>query len=244
MKKRLLAILILSLAVCFSACGSTNEQSSSVEGRGYQSPEKAAQAYAEALKTGDVSEILSTFAIETYVENYDIEKHIETNGLYTLKMAALLDSVDPYTEGVNISYRKYEIAQNLAYFYLYFSMGDNFPYTIVGPFEDGSSDFLDSMAEDNWMDILSNLKINKLPFEESEKDHVDALADRISSYLGCEELASVAVEVTLDNEEYYIFLDVACYNGKWFCCTQGGILASVFGFDSRMGGVIPKAEIE
>ena len=38
------------------------------EGEGYESPEEAVAAYLEAMRNGDVAGMLSTFAIETYVE--------------------------------------------------------------------------------------------------------------------------------------------------------------------------------
>ncbi len=45
----------------------------SYEGAGYATPEEAVQAYITARQAGDVSAMLSTFAIETYVDSYDAE---------------------------------------------------------------------------------------------------------------------------------------------------------------------------
>ena len=48
-----------------------------VEGPGYTSAEEAARAYAEALKAGDLNAMLSTFAVESYVEHFDMAAYIE-----------------------------------------------------------------------------------------------------------------------------------------------------------------------
>ena len=44
-----------------------------MEGSGFASPEDAVTAYLEAMKAGDLSGMLSTFAIETYIQNVDAQ---------------------------------------------------------------------------------------------------------------------------------------------------------------------------
>lgn len=48
-----------------------------IESRGYKSPEDAAKAYLEAFMNNDIDQMLSTFAVETYVKNFDLEKYVD-----------------------------------------------------------------------------------------------------------------------------------------------------------------------
>ena len=83
MKKISAILLAIALSITLCACGSRK-----VEGNGYNSPEEALLAYAEALKTGNVDNILSTFAVETYVERFDLAEYwdnigtVHPSGLY------------------------------------------------------------------------------------------------------------------------------------------------------------------
>lgn len=56
---------------------STPETEFMCEGAGFDSPYDAVQSYIDALNAGDVSAMLSTFAIETYVDNMDAAEAID-----------------------------------------------------------------------------------------------------------------------------------------------------------------------
>jgi len=49
----------------------------SYEGPGYDTPEKAVGAYIEAIKSMELPQLWSTYAIESYVKNFNFEKSIE-----------------------------------------------------------------------------------------------------------------------------------------------------------------------
>ena len=89
-------------------CGAVRPQESSpetvfkCEGAGFDSPDDAVQSYIDALNAGDVPAMLSTFAIETYVDNMDAVEAIDrirsvnTAGYYTVPV------VGPYIRGILI----------------------------------------------------------------------------------------------------------------------------------------------
>lgn len=52
------------------------------EGSGFDSPEEAVTAYLEAMQEGDVQGMLSTFAIETYVDNVDAQTYLTRMGAF------------------------------------------------------------------------------------------------------------------------------------------------------------------
>ena len=63
---------ILSYCLLMKNPKNTSEK---LEGTGYDSPEKAVEAYVNYLKEGNLKGIISTFAVESYVDNYDMTEH-------------------------------------------------------------------------------------------------------------------------------------------------------------------------
>ena len=55
-----------------------------VEGKGYDSAEEAVIAYAEYLKDGDMDGVISTFAMESLFEDYDIKENFKYTNAYNL----------------------------------------------------------------------------------------------------------------------------------------------------------------
>ena len=50
-------------------------------------------------------------------------------------------------------------------------------------------------------------------------------------------IETLALEIELDGEDMYLCMDVACYDGKWYCLTQGGMIGSLMGIPMLHGGV-------
>ena len=91
----LLLVLCLMLPLC--ACG----KKASIEGKGYDTPEEAIVAYAEAIKTGDLSKLMATHAVETYVDRYDLEENIERNHVYSYLLDCPMPNDDAYSRDMN-----------------------------------------------------------------------------------------------------------------------------------------------
>ena len=76
----LLAVLLLApaLACAEELAVPSLSQSTAIklEGSGFHTPEEAVLAYLEGLNRGDATEMLSTFAIESYVDNMDAENYL------------------------------------------------------------------------------------------------------------------------------------------------------------------------
>lgn len=219
-----------------------------LEGAGYDKPEEAVEAYLEALKDGNLEAMLSTFAIETYVEHYDIEEVIESSGGLSFNMSLTLKPIDEYTESINIARRQGELVNN-SFYPLYWhlnDMGEYFGTPMAfreGREFDSTEDFRDELMEPDWMDQLSELKYGKVKLledfedvlEEADSDDreiYEAEVEAKCEKLGCDELKCVAVEVEFDGEEYYFGMDVGRYGDKWYNCTPGGVSSYFWDIDS------------
>lgn len=243
--------IVVVICLLFALCGCGN--AAKVEGKGYKTAEEAALAYAEALKTGDVNKVLATFAIETYVENYDLEEYIDLMNIYMpgAGVEMMMESTDEYTTQVNLINRQAVITRSLSYMYL--SMADcemiRSPIALGKGEYDDASDLVDDLTNEDWMEILADMEIGDvLGMDEFlDKDQMDPAEENLEKscdYLGCDELQSVAVEVTLDGDDYYLCVDVACYDGVWYNCRPIGTLASITGASSYTGGLLPEDAVD
>lgn len=241
--------IVLVICLLFALCGCGN--AAKVEGKGYKTAEEAALAYAEALKTGDVNKVLATFAIETYVENYDLEEYIDRMNSYMPGAEIMMESTDEYTTQVNLINRQAAITKNLSHMYL--SMADcemtGSPIVLGKGEYDDASDLVDDLTNEDWMEILADMEIGDvLGMDEFlDKDQMDPAEENLEKscdYLGCDELQSVAVEVTLDGDDYYLFVDVACYDGVWYNCRPTGTLANLMGASYLTGSLLPEDAVE
>lgn len=64
----------------------TERSDAAIEGPGYDSPEEAACAYLEAVKEGNLEKLLSTFAVESYCENFRIMDLIRRTNAFQYSM--------------------------------------------------------------------------------------------------------------------------------------------------------------
>ena len=258
MKKTIAFLLAVCLMVALCACGNvtaepeknaykktepaTNKDSVTVEGPGFDSPEKAIVAYANALKKGDVQEMLSTFAIESYVGNFDMAAYLERVGAYSINMQIVFPSSDEYTLGLNLIARQYYIVKQLNYMYL--TLGDMEDFTIPVSFRgnpyNSPDELLDDLVIDNWMEMLSKMEIGEVLTCEDlslDDDNVKRSLDIQMKSLCCEDLVPLALELTLDGKNYYLCADMACYNGKWYVCNLLGVIGQLLGADAMSGGL-------
>ena len=267
MKKAIIWMLILCML--FSLCGcdpstygkqSPNTESSAanqtnamdqdldkVEGSGYASPEEAILAYAQALKQADVDEIIATFAIETYVEHFDLTAYIENTGVYSYGISQPIPSADAYTAELNRVARQYQISKNLTNMYMSMGKVENFftPITFNGDPYGKPSELVDDLVIYNWMDMLSKLEIGQVLTVDDlalDSEGLSKTLENQKKYLCCDELVPLAVELTMDGEDYFLCVDLACYDGIWYNCNPMGMLGMLMDADVLSGGLVSLEE--
>lgn len=251
--KRILAILLavsmlLSLCGCAKA-GKSGDNGASIEGNGFKSAEKAALAYAEALRTGDVRKILSTFAMETYVDSMNMEEHLYANGgFYPSSSTTMgLVSSDDYSKEIRLIGRQYEIARQLSHLYIdhtEFGIPEDWQpvaWSKIEPYDE----FVEAMTVEDWYEILADMEIGDvltmgelLPDRDTEE--MAEILENMAKQSGCDKLVPLAVEVTLDGVDYYLCVDVADYDGTWYNCRVFGMIAMLQGADSAFCGLVER----
>ena len=222
-------------------CGAARPQDSSpetefkCEGAGFDSPDDAVQSYIDALNAGDVSAMLSTFAIETYVDNMDAAEAIDrirsinAAGYYTVPV------VGPYIRGILIERRRDEISRLLYYSWLY--------YTTVGTdFSDlGKMSPMavnDQDALDRYLDVMQTSPVETWP------GHISVTAVYTPEDIRSSVPAAYFNEQTHKNmEKQRIDLIISYHSDKvseenrQAYCTLSGTGVLVMGFGFLLSGI-------
>lgn len=243
MRRIFALILMLSLMAGLCACG----KGSTIEGKGYKTPEEALMAYAEALKTGDLDKILATYAVESHVEHFDMGEYIDRLGGYAAGGEYMLSSVDDLTRDMGILQRQYKIVQQLNYMYLYAAFEGEWDGTFILVGENreykSGSKFLKELEPENWAEILKDMEIGDIlePEDLVDKDNWKSAKKSLANmekYLGADDITALALEIELDGEDYYLCPTLVCYGEKWYVLNLMGVLANLMGASPVSGGLV------
>lgn len=220
-----------------------------IEGNGYTSPEAAIEAYVEALKKGDVNAMIATFAVETYVENFDAAAYLDTVHVYVIQGAPPINPTDSYSTGVLIGDRHMELYQNITCQYL--TIAGIMEYAMYEPvvilegkeFETGQ-DFVNFTQIQDSARILSQIQVGRIWNAEdllekygmrSQMDMLELNENSSKLVYGCEDYVELAVEVTINGEDYYCMLGIGKYNGRWYNIKTTTALQNTLGFSGYRG---------
>ena len=224
--KTILVLLLTVAIIPLSACKDKAEEKTKIEGEGYASAEEAAVAYVEALCQADIDLMLSTFAIETFVENYDQKKDIERKRYYNNLMEECpLKNEGNYQEGINRYSRIFGLTYEFKKLYI--------ELITDGEFELRATEYLKTNNEieeflnkinDPYFDVkISKAKIGQVLTPKmlgNRLGNIDmSIYKKITdnyNYLNCDEITSFAIEFDYESKGYYLFIDVACFDGVWY----------------------------
>lgn len=236
--------LILSLAANFILLYMPN--SSGLEGSGFSSPEAAITAYAKAFRDGNIPKMISSFAIESYVECFDLHEYINKSGYYDFYNADVgFPNKSEYQELLNQYTRQNSIVRQIKNGYFTLTNIDN--SRSIESFSRNNNEteiesFLEQLEYPNLDQKLSRIKIGAVLTTDDFSIDEELYSTFISNYSYCnaEEFYDIAIEITFDSEEYYLFMLTAKMNGKWYNITTVSPLGLLNKMDSSAGGLIRK----
>lgn len=217
-----------------------------IEGKGFKSAEDAVSAYIEALNDGDIDEAVSTFAIESYVDNFDTKASLERFQCFSPTAARY--SVYEYSDGSEFDRdfrnraRQAVIVSSL-YNMISARTARNDSQTI-GPFadEDAVDDFMDEMKKNDFLAGWKEMKFVKFidPADVAESFNSEtakkSIKDMVKPYR-CEEVQEICALVEIDGDDYYQFAQCGMYDGKWYIISPYGYLSSYMGVTAEMYGL-------
>lgn len=250
---------LLAAGVLQFRSGAAPAAAAKVEGPGYASAEEAALAYAEALKAGDMDAMLATFAVESYATHLDRAAFILSMGVVYPTFGALNAPMPPADQGLalalNLEGRRIQIVQSFYYQYMNCLLHNT-------AYED-SFIRVTPLAEPEDVSALMELLQRNPGFSDmtigatrSPEDLLDA--ERLESYLehdqtimdrqieqyGAQDMQDVCLELTIDGEDYYLFVLAVRYDGKWYNLSFFGQLGAYLGIEYMSGGLVPVDRIQ
>lgn len=236
MKKWKITALLLLLYFNIIAC----PKQVLADGNGFELPEDVIAAYVEGMQAQDLEQMLSAFAVETYVDHYQAEALIEQMGAYN--QARYFPDTSDYARGLNIEWRKGQLYLDIQQQYLILTESkakDGTPAWLKDYDDDARRLIQDIFAEDDSV-FLDNIELKGfLQIDKSDiyvKESVQREREAEAMFGGGEEVRSVAAWLQIAEADYLMIMDVICYDGRWYGLDPGGTFANAnevwYGFSS------------
>ncbi len=222
----------------------------SIQGAGYDTPEQAAEAYLEALKNQDLDAMVATFAVESYVENFDFEAYL--NRLQSFQPGSRsyfsYPNNDEYMRQLNIATRVSSITQTIDFQYIVFNalevIGQGGTTVLSG--EEEIKGFIAEYEKATENYVFEDLKITGTlaPAElveayasDRNKENMDNRARVLG--LDGDDIADVAITFEANGQDWIFCPELVKYNDKWYMESFLGTLGNFLGLSSYSGGIIP-----
>lgn len=246
-----LFLLLVSCTSCSVQGGVLNsavsaDTASTIEAPGFDSPEGPVKAYLEALRDNDLKRMISTFAVESYVDHYNLQSVLEATRSYSILTKEIkFPSVNKLSRDINIENRKNSIVTDITIQYAVFCQMNEYLSTPVLLNDDTEQkDLAAKLSQQlNALD-LNSLKILGYIPPESLSDVYSSEAnmgnmERQAAVCGAESLESQVAVVQLGKYKYIVSFDVIKYNDKWYNKKSGGNISYLMGVPMEFVGTTP-----
>lgn len=239
-----LLVLALFFAGIITIDGS---KSSTIEGKGFSSPEDALASYMNYFINQDVDGMMSCFAIESFVENVDYNKYLEDIGGGTFVSGSIVPTFGSFSNDILCKKRIGDLSNRMYYQYLFFAMRDDKFEDITFPFTLNDYDYDANKFINEMFAYTDDKKIKSLLNCDGEFIDYKALIDdstKFDDYIGkkkerygAEDVKPTIIRFDFDNESYIMCADAVKYNGSWYLCDFGGLAGSYLGIDTIHAGI-------
>ena len=238
----------------------SNKASEKVEGTGYESPEKAVEAYLNYLKEGNLEGAISTFAVESYVDNYDMTEYYNynqsffpygagggqmTNGLY-------FDS--DMSRDLNIESRRSYIIYGLHKHLTQITLQNTDEKELADEIAEGKAQIsleepesveslmrflstdpaLDSIVIGDFLDEQYYNPNNSEPIENSLKHQEKVWGSDVKP---------VMVKLKIGGKDYTLFMLCVCYDGKWYIAEFNNTIGLSYGITAVSKGLVSDEDL-
>ena len=226
-RKRTGAIIVALILVLGGGTSFAEERR--MEGAGYNSAREAMEAYIDSFQKGAPSKILTTFAIESYVNNADLQKMLESQRFYDISMPLVL----PVDEGNEFAF---QLNCNSRYSYLSLRLYQAYRYLVGFPMDNANQFFARSKGDEpigefvnklhgtnlyanlesmELMEIMSPAEFGFGATSEYMEDFRKFLTDT-RHYLNYDELQSLVAVLRFGGMKLYMTMDVVRFQDKWY----------------------------
>lgn len=238
----LVVILISSTAL---ASESTSTSFSIYEGPGCSTAEEAVLLYLDGLKSGDLPKMLSAFAIETYVKNFDFTAQLKRLQAYIPSMPISYPNANNLMMAINVESRKQDIVNRVKMQFVTLCMPDLEQYTQSSLQSDDEVIILVNQLQDGLNGVtLQNLQFTgfiapSLLSEIYNDERTQDMMNKQSIIYGADELCSVVALFSIDETPYIFCCNALRYNDNWYLESLSGHIGAIIGLSVASGGIAP-----
>ena len=230
-----------------------------IEGAGYDSAEEAVEAYVNFLKEENFEGIISTFAMESYLENYDMSEYFEyvqyfsiyapTGGLSTTGFYSDSDFARELTMESRRAYILGGVNRQLLQVMAQNTDEEDIARDIAEGNTISQGDEIDSDAIMNFLG--TDLKLDSIEIGHFRDDkYYDVPSDSIKNYLKHykkmwgSDIESVCLEIEIDGEDYTLFMLCVCYDDRWYIADFNNPITLSLGISPGGKGLVPEEYLE
>ena len=240
-------LMVCLLVVCVAMPLLSHAEQKTYEGSGWDTPEEAILAYLEGLREQNIGKMIGAYAVETYIDHFDLKAQIARVGAYTMSMAPRMPNSGGLLRGINIEARKNEIVQSILWQITAICLpGQDFSQPIPLGRENGDEEaaaFVEGIESAFGAVDFSTLKflrftppeqISELYASERNQENIRA---QIAPF-GAEEARSVIALFIVDDKVCALTCDVMRYGDRWFMYKPSGNIGAMMGLSALTGGMI------
>ena len=235
--KKLLAILMVLALLAPAALAEIRHES-----EGYDSPEAAVEAYVEALNRGDADDMLSAFAIETFVNHCDAETAMQRLQSISPGVLITVPVNGAYSRSLLINARRAQITNSLVQQYIQISA--QLANTTV-PLQDAAArqEMLDRFANspaNAWEGNVTLVGwVNPALLSETIAYPMNMVSAMLqSAYYDPDDLAWEVARLNVAGEDAVLLLQCAKYGDRWYIAELNGIPGMALGVPVTAAGMI------
>ena len=217
------------------------------EGPGWDTPEEAVLHYLEGFKEQNLYKMIGAYAVETYVELFDLQAQLERITVYSMNMVPRMPNAGSLLRQINIETRKNEIVQSILWQISSACLPDQ-DFSAIIPFtgkenEETAAEFLGRITAAIESVDFSQLKfICFIPPElivevyASERNQKTMQAQ--SAHLHCLEVRSMIAVFTVSGNVGLLTCDAVRYDAGWFMLRTPGNSGWLLNLSAMSGGVV------
>jgi len=219
-----------------------------IEGDGFDTPEEVVENYISMFNSGDFDKLVQGYAVETYVDNYTLDKQIERLGSYSISNEIKLPHYSEFAREINLKNRENVISRQLMYQYMmYMGWEEEVKSKIIEKGEGSAEELIQNYLPNNEDKVFGKIEfvsyvdapmlVKYMSGKDSWNDqkNVDN-REKVRLLKNAEAVESLGVLLKTDNGYYFLATDLIKYNEKWYMDVESQ-LASMLGMPATDGNM-------
>ena len=202
------------------------------------------------LAAGDLDAMVSSFAIETFVEHFDLRAYLERLQVYSATVTPVLVPAEtPFTRALGVEQRHGDVIGQIRYQFLALADPELEPTEVINLTDEATlEDFYTSLvaavaevdlAEVGSFTFVPMADVDPAAAENYESEQNQANLEALRGVFGADEITDLVVRFTVNDQEFLAFFTVVRYGDAWWVQQLGGNFANLVGIPALQVGAAP-----